>query len=776
MSLLARKLARDARRQWAQFGAVALTLALAIAVFGAAYDAYRNLTTSYDAVYDRFAFADVTVTGGDTATLSRQLRDLDGVTAVEQRDQGEVPFRVQPPGDQRTLLGRVVAQPPDAAVNQLLVEQGHGPGDGPGVTIERHMADHFDLGVGDAVEVYGPDGWESLDLTGVAVSPEYLWPARDKQDVLSSPDDFGVLFAPPDVADRLLGDAVEHQVLVRFAGSADAGPLTEQVRRLATAAGAGDVMAQADQPSNAALQEDVQGFGELAVLFPVLFLVAGSSAAYVLLGRLVRSQRGQLGMLAANGYPRRRILGHYLAFGAAAGAGGALVGALGGIVLARWLTDTYTSSLGIPLAVTRFRPLTPLVGLVVGTLAGALAGAGPARTAMRVPPAEAMRGIAPVAVGTRSVLGRLPGTRRLPVEARMVARNALRTPRRSLSTALGVVLAAVLVLSSLGLLDTFEVVLDEQFHSVRREDVQLYVAGDPSRLVPTVADVPGVVAAEPSLQAPVTLVAGGRRYQTALEGYAPGTEMHRFPDGLPSSGVLLGQALRSLLDVDVGDTVSVSSAGAAPVPVQVAGFVDEPIGSLAYASLDQATSLAGSGATPSVLARYGSGVDRDALRRQLSALPGVVAVRDVRGSELAIREILGFFYAVVGVMLAFGAVLAVVVMLNTLWVNLAERTVELATLRAAGARAGTLARLVTGENLLLVAIAIPVGLVAGWFVSDRLMASFNSDLWNFSVRFRPATPFLVAGGLLLLTLLTYVPARRDLRRLSVARVVRERAT
>ena len=134
MSLLARKLARDARRQWAQFGAVALTLALAVTVFGAAYDAYRNLTSSYAEVYDRFAFADVTVTGGDTEALASELRDMDGVAAVELRDQGEVPFRVNAGSEQRTLLGRIVAQPPDPTVNQLLVEEGRGPDDGSGVS------------------------------------------------------------------------------------------------------------------------------------------------------------------------------------------------------------------------------------------------------------------------------------------------------------------------------------------------------------------------------------------------------------------------------------------------------------------------------------------------------------------------------------------------------------------------------------------------------------------------------------------------------------------
>lgn len=55
------------------------------------------------------------------------------------------------------------------------------------------------------------------------------------------------------------------------------------------------------------------------------------------------------------------------------------------------------------------------------------------------------------------------------------------------------------------------------------------------------------------------------------------------------------------------------------------------------------------------------------------------------------------------------------------------------------------------------------------------MSTFNSDLYDFSLRLRPVTPMLLAAALVAITLITHVPARRHLRRLDIARVVRERA-
>jgi putative ABC transport system permease protein len=68
--------------------------------------------------------------------------------------------------------------------------------------------------------------------------------------------------------------------------------------------------------SNAALQEDVAGFGEISFLFPVLFLGSAAMATFVLQGRLIRSQRAQIATLRANGLSTQTVVAHHLAEGA----------------------------------------------------------------------------------------------------------------------------------------------------------------------------------------------------------------------------------------------------------------------------------------------------------------------------------------------------------------------------------------------------------------------------------------------------------------------------
>ncbi|NLI19290.1 MAG: cell division protein FtsX, partial [Actinomycetales bacterium] len=163
---------RDIARQRGQFAAVLVTIVLGVMMFAASYDAYRNLEASYNGTYDRLAFADMTITGG-SSSLADAVAALDGVAVVESRRQADVPLQV---GDD-VFLGRVVSLTSD--INTLDVVAGELPSGGAEGLAETHLAEHFGLEPGDTVTVLGTLG---VTVTGAAVSPEYLWPARSSQE------------------------------------------------------------------------------------------------------------------------------------------------------------------------------------------------------------------------------------------------------------------------------------------------------------------------------------------------------------------------------------------------------------------------------------------------------------------------------------------------------------------------------------------------------------------------------------------------------------------
>jgi putative ABC transport system permease protein len=119
--------------------------------------------------------------------------------------------------------------------------------------------------------------------------------------------------------------------------------------------------------------------------------------------------------------------------------------------------------------------------------------------------------------------------------------------------------------------------------------------------------------------------------------------------------------------------------------------------------------------------------------------------------------------------------MAFALLYNSIQANLAERSVEVATLRAAGTPFRTLSRMITAENFLVTAIGIVPGLIVGVEVSRLFLASFESEAFSFELQIRASTLVLSAIAILAVSLLSERPGLRAVKRLDIARVVRERA-
>lgn len=780
--LLLAKTRRDIRRQLGQFASIVVIVLLGVALFVASWDAFRNLSNSYEHTYDRLHFADLVATGGDPQRVAAAVADRPDVAGVTTRTQADIPMRI---GDTK-LLGRVIGLPAGAepAVGQVDVQSGDtlDPDRPYGVLVESHAASTFGLAPGDQLQVFGAGGWQQVNVRGVAISAEYLWPARSRQDLLPDPHGFAVIFAPQPTAAELAAADGPDQVLVELTGPARDGDAAGAVTAALRGAGATDVQPRADQPSNAALHEDLSAFAELAVAFPGLFLSAAAVAGYVLLTRRVLAERPIIGTLLAAGARRGRVVRHYLSHGVLAGLAGAVLGVVAGLAGTAWLTGAYTSAFGIPDTVVQWFPSTIVAGLGFGLLVGAVGSLAPARTVARTAPAEAMRN----QVGAARARGRwLARVRVLPVSWRMALRDIGRNRRRTLATMLGTVLALVLVLASTGLMLSMRQALEVQFGQVQRQDAT--VRADPAaagQVESALAGVDGVSAIERATESPVTVAAtagGSEAYSTVLTGLRPGTTMHGFRDDdgsavpLPPDGVLAGASLTGELDVDVGDDISLAAPGSPPRTVRLAGLVDEPLGTNLYATMEVAERVVGNSGAASFLVRFEDGADRDRLRAAITTLPGVVAYTDAQALRATVDDYLGLFWAFVGAMAGLGGILAFTVIYVTMTVNLAERMVELATLRAAGVRVRRIAAVVTNENLVAVALGVPIGLAAGSLAAWSFLRSFNSDLFTFEFVLSWWVLAAAAGGVLLAALGSQLPAMLSIRRLDVARVVRERA-
>lgn len=781
MRTLDRKLRRDLASRRGQFIAVVVTIVLGIALFGGSYDAFLNLQASYDHLFDVLNAADMTVTGGDIDAIAAEVRQISGVDAVGTRTVADVPVRID---GHHKMLGRLVGMPTgeQPPVDQVMVLDGSYLSSPTQVLVEQHMGRHFGLEPGDTIEVLGPTGWFQVPVAGIAASAEYLWPAPSRQQIIPSFDDFGVLFAPEQALAGVPAAVAQRQVLIHYRSDVDRLALDEQVRQIAVQHGALDATTLADLPSNAALSEDLAGFQEMSVMFPMLFLAAAGMATYVLLTRLVLSQRGQIGLLMASGFSKRDVFGHYLRFGLLAGGLGAVIGAPLGLLLGGEISRLYTGAIDIPVTVIHVRASTLAIGIAFGIVAGAVSALAPAMRAAKISPATAMRGFVPPGKGRMSLAERvIPPIRRLPARWKMVIRGVGRNRNRTISTVVGVVLAVTLVLTFWAMIDSIQVLLDRQFHQVNRQDALLYLTVPVS---PTILDeimgLDGVAAAEPVADLPATVISTADQYHTELVAFDPNTQMHRFViDGdvtrLPDDAVYLGDSLRDLLDVSVGDSVTIGTdTGSFTLPV--AGFVHEPLGTFAYVSRSRlAAELGVDDVANTVYVRFAPGVDREVMRDRIGELSYVGAFVDARALEAMADQYMGLFYVFIGVMLALGGVMAFALIYNTISANIAERSSEIAMMRAGGVARWTISRLITGENILLTLIGVVPGLVFGYVFALEGLATYSSDLFKWDLYIRPTTYVFTVVAVLVAAFFSQRPILKAVQQIDIATVVRERS-
>lgn len=752
-----------------------VTIVLGVMLYVATTGAFLNLGDSYQETYDRLQFADLIATGPAPQAAADAALSA-GATDAITRIQVDPPMRI----DGTSLVGRVISLPESGhpAVDDVEVIEGAylDPGATDQVLIEKHAAQTFSLSPGDTIDVFGQGAWHTATVQGIVVSPEYIWPARSRQEVIADPHSFAVAFAREGVVREWFG-AQPTQTLVLLPEGTDAdaaGPVAAAMRQ----AGAHDVVTWREQPSQATLQEDIDGFREMSVAFPLLFLTAAGVASYVMLARRILRERPVIGTLMASGARRGRVLRHYLSQGVIVGLAGATVGVILGAAANGAVTSAYTSALGIPDTVVKTRVWMLAVGLAFGVVVGLVGAFAPALTASRTAPAEAMRQSAtPHKPGPWSHL--VARMRRLPVSTRMALRDVGRNRRRTLATALGGVLALVIVIASVGMMTSILTALQVQYREVTTQDATVTVASGGTS-ADALAAVPGVTAVEPTVVGEATAVAGDTSYATTLQGFEPGTRMHGFfaPDGssvdLPSDGVLAGEALTEVLDVNVGDTMTLA-VGGQEHQVRLAGLVDEPLGTALYATNAVASGIISSPGLDTYLLGIDSGANHDALRDQITTMDAVVAYQDTNAVVAYLDDYLGLFYAFIGVMIALGSVLALAMIYVTMAVNVAERTGELATLRAAGVSVGKVARAIATENLLAVTLGIPFGLGLGVIAARAFLASFSNDLFNLELSMPWWLLPACALGVLVAAALSQLPAVRAVRRVDVATVVRERA-
>jgi putative ABC transport system permease protein len=756
MRALDRKLLRDLWALKTQVVSIALVIACGIGGFIGSLSTHGSLVWSRDNYYATARFPHVFATAKRAPqSLTERIRAIPGVVEVETRVVRDAQLSL--PGVVPPMIARLIGYGFEhrPGMNRLTLRSGRWPAPGAQgeVVVNQRFLEARALKLGDRMNVLLNGKLERLTLVGTVLTPEYIYATRGG----GMPDDewFAVLWTDARaLAAAFNMEGAFNSVLLRVARDTSHERVVEALDAILEPYGGFGAVGREDQVSHKILTQEINQQRIFGTVLPAIFLLVAAFILNVVLHRQVNAQRGEIAALKALGYEDRWIAGHYLRFASAI----VLLGVLIGIGLGWWLgsamTGLYTDFFHFP----RFHFRMPAWLVLAGTGAALAAGFGGALAAtrgiLRLRAAEALRPPAP-AEFRPLMLERLGYAHLLTPAQRMILRNLERRPGRAGITVAGIAGSVAILIAGTFWADAIEWFIDVQFNQVQRADVNVGFAEPVPRNVRlALARLPGVTAAEVTRAIPVRLRAGHRSYRTGITGVQDDASLQRILDAelrqaRPApGGVLLTARLAERLGVRPGDTLMAELLEGKRVKsaVRVTGTVREMAGMNAWMRLEELNRLAREGPVVSGAGLTVERAQETALLERLKQMPGAAVVIVNRTlvdtfRETSAKNVL-FFTAILS---AFAAVIAIGVVYNNARIQLAERAWELASLRVLGFTRREVSVLLLGELALEIALAIPLGFVAGFWLAALLIALMSQEVMEFPLVVFPGT-YLYSGA------------------------------
>lgn len=751
--LLLRWTWRDLRRRWLLVAAIALVLALGTGTYAALVGSSDWRRASNDASFALLAMHDVRVTlseglTADAGVLVAAAGRIPQAATVRAADERLVVPTLVEAGDRQVLVpGLIVGMPIDGQVDRIDVTRGRGlaPGD-PAVVLDRSFSNYYDLPATGTIRVAGN---VPLPYVGQGQQPEYFAIAGQGGGSFLTESGFAVVFAPLATAQAVAGAPGQvNEVALRLAPGTDARAVGAALEGELVRAGlAGTAVVRADETIYRALYEDIESDQQFWIIIAGLLLAGAAFATFNLSTRVVEAQRREIGIGMALGLPRWRLAVRPLALGLQVALLGVVLGIAVGWLTGRAFGALFESIAPLPVWLQPFPYATYVQAAALGFLLPLLGVAWPTWRAVRVEPVEAIRVGHLAGKGMRLA----PLLRRLPLPGRsyaqLPARNLVRTPRRTVLTALGVAAAIATLVAVFGILDSFTAALDD-FERDTTRTAPDRVTVQFAEVLAEDAPVLGQVAAAPQVgeTSPALLVDATARTDAAevplalsirdLDGglWQPVTTPAQARDG-----VVLSETAARELGVVPGDDVTLehprwtaSGLTREESVVRVAATHPGAIRAVSYLDRSGAQALGLAGLVNVLDATPAAGVGQEDLTRALFAVPGVASVQSATAVSDSLRNAVDQFASILGVAAVISLLLALLIAFNSTSIATDERSREHATMFAFGLPRRAVVLMSMAECAAIGVLGSLVGLAVGY-----LLARYTVE-----VQFRETLPEL----------------------------------
>lgn len=175
-----------------------------------------------------------------------------------------------------------------------------------------------ELSSGSVISIIAEATKVDLTVVGTATSPEFVYPMKDSASLLPDPLNFGVLMIPYYQAQHIFDmNGQINQIIVEFNSGADREEVIKEIENILDPYGRLAAYPADDQLSHAMVEAELEQIESMSTAMPVIFLGIAGAIQFIILRRMVRTHRSQIGILKAIGYNSNQVMWHYILYAVA---------------------------------------------------------------------------------------------------------------------------------------------------------------------------------------------------------------------------------------------------------------------------------------------------------------------------------------------------------------------------------------------------------------------------------------------------------------------------
>ena len=481
-------------------------------------------------------------------------------------------------------------------------------------------------------------------------------------------------------------------------------------------------------------------------IFPIIFFAISVLVSLISMMRMIEEDRVENGTLKSLGYNSFHITLKYVIYSLLATTIGSSVGAIfGSYMIPNVIWNIYKKIFFIPKFIYLLKSDYNALGLWICILCICGTSVIVCIKNLREVPANLMRPKAPKS-GKKILLERINFIwKKLKFSDKITIRNIFRYKSRVITTILGIAGCTALILAGFGLKDSIKDVIDFQFNniikydkmlmtneSINQIDIEKELLNDDKVENYTNVNTQNIKVLFNDEQHEVTMITPDDFNSISKSISLIDLKTNNIIDNISDNSCIISEKTAKLLDIDVGDKISLLDNDNNKYDIKVSYIIKNYINQYLYINKNTYNNLFNNYKINSILISLKE-EDKNSKEFDKKYISNgyALTIVDIDDIKSSMSDMLSSIDSIVAILIIAAASLAFVVLYNLSNINISERKREIATLKVLGFYQSEVDKYINRETVLLTILGIVIGLLFGSYLSHFIISTCEPDYIMF---------------------------------------------